>query len=52
MMLLALALQLDPVFIGAHHLARYVIVSFSVSLVAHAIIRRMKGSEGGDDAAH
>ena len=52
MMLLALALQLDPVFIGAHHLARYVIVSFSVSLVAHAIIRRMKGSESGDDAAH
>ena len=41
MMLLALALQLDPVFVGAHHLARYVMVSMGVSLLAHAIIRRM-----------
>ncbi len=40
MMLLALALQLDPVFVGAHHLARYVLVSLSVSFLAHAIIRR------------
>jgi uncharacterized protein len=40
MMLLALALQLDPVFVGAHHLARYVIVSLGVSFVADAIIRR------------
>jgi membrane AbrB-like protein len=40
MMLLALALQLDPVFVGAHHLARYVIVSLGISFVADAIIRR------------
>ncbi len=40
MMLLALALQLDPVFVGAHHLARYVIVSMGVPFAAHAIIRR------------
>jgi membrane AbrB-like protein len=40
MMLLALALQLDPVFIGAHHLARYVLVSLGVPFAAHAIIRR------------
>ena len=42
MMLLALALHLDPVFVGSHHLARYVIVSLGVSFAAHAIIRRMR----------
>ncbi|HEX5867715.1 MAG TPA: AbrB family transcriptional regulator [Beijerinckiaceae bacterium] len=44
MMLLALALQLDPVFVGAHHLARYVLVSLGVSFVADAIIRRQARS--------
>jgi uncharacterized protein len=48
MMLLALALQLDPVFVGAHHLARYVLVSLSVSFVAHAIIRREARKAPGD----
>jgi uncharacterized protein len=33
MMVLALALHLDPIFVGAHHLARYVLVSMSVPLV-------------------
>ena len=42
MMLLALALHLDPVFVGAHHLARYVIVSVGVTSAANLIIRRMK----------
>ncbi len=46
-MLLALALHLDPVFVGAHHLARYFIVSLGVSFAANAIIRRMKRSEAG-----
>jgi membrane AbrB-like protein len=35
MMVLALALHLDPIFIGAHHLARYLLVSVSVPLVGH-----------------
>lgn len=30
MMVLALALQLDPIFIGAHHLARYLLVSLTI----------------------
>jgi membrane AbrB-like protein len=42
MMLLALALHLDPVFVGAHHLARYVMVSVGVSFAANLLIRRMK----------
>ena len=33
MMVLALALHLDPIFIGAHHLARYILVSLSVPMV-------------------
>ena len=33
MMVLALALQLDPIFIGAHHLSRYLLVSLSIPLI-------------------
>jgi uncharacterized membrane protein AbrB (regulator of aidB expression) len=35
MMVLALALHLDPVFVGAHHLARFLLVSLLVPLLAH-----------------
>ena len=34
MMVLALALHLDPVYVGAHHLARFLVVSFSVAIGA------------------
>jgi hypothetical protein len=34
MMVLALALGLDPIFVGAHHLSRYLLVSVSVPLLA------------------
>jgi membrane AbrB-like protein len=40
MMLLALALHLDPVFVGAHHLARFLAVSLTLPLLAGAAIRR------------
>ncbi len=33
MMVLALALHLDPIFIGAHHLSRYLLVSLSIPLL-------------------
>jgi membrane AbrB-like protein len=46
MMLLALALHLDPVFVGAHHLARYLIVSLGVSFAANHIMRRSERSGG------
>ncbi|HEX2727376.1 MAG TPA: AbrB family transcriptional regulator, partial [Beijerinckiaceae bacterium] len=42
LMLLALALHLDPVFVGAHHLARYMLVSIGIPLAANMIIRRTK----------
>jgi membrane AbrB-like protein len=34
MMVLALALHLDPVYVGAHHLVRFLIVTFAVVVVA------------------
>jgi uncharacterized protein len=40
MMVLALAMHLDPVYVGAHHLTRFLVVSFSVALVARRLARR------------
>ncbi len=34
MMLLALALHLDPVYVGAHHLTRVILVFMAIPLVA------------------
>jgi membrane AbrB-like protein len=39
MLIMALALHLDPVFIGAHHLARFLIVSTGIPLAARFIMR-------------
>ena len=40
MMVLALALHLDPVYVGAHHVARFLAVSFSVAVLARQLVRR------------
>lgn len=42
MMLLALALYLDPVYVGAHHLTRIFYVSLTMPLVARRSARRLK----------
>jgi uncharacterized membrane protein AbrB (regulator of aidB expression) len=39
MMIMALALHLDPVFIGAHHLARFIIVSMGIPLAVRRMTR-------------
>jgi len=39
MMVLALALHLDPVFVGALHLSRFLLVSLLVPFLAHRIRR-------------
>ena len=39
MMVLALALHLDPVYVGAHHLARFLVVTFSVAVAARRIAK-------------
>ena len=49
MMLLALALHLDPVYVGAHHLARIFFVSLTMPLIARAASRR-KPRPPRDDA--
>jgi uncharacterized membrane protein AbrB (regulator of aidB expression) len=37
MMVLALALHLDPVFVGALHLSRFLLVSLLVPFLAHRL---------------
>jgi len=37
MMVLALALHLDPVYVGAHHLARFLVVTISVAVAARRL---------------
>jgi len=40
MMVLALALHLDPVFVGAHHIARFLVVTFTVAIAARRIVKQ------------
>jgi membrane AbrB-like protein len=40
MMVLALALHLDPIFVGAHHLVRFLVVSLAVAVAARRFPRR------------
>jgi hypothetical protein len=47
MMVLALALRLDPVYVGAHQLARWLVVTFAVALSA----RRLSGRKVVPDKA-
>jgi hypothetical protein len=37
---LALALRLDPVYVGAHQLARWLVVTFAVALSARRLGKR------------
>jgi len=39
MMVLALALHLDPVYVGAHHLVRFLVVTFSVAFAARRLVK-------------
>ena len=43
MMLLALALHLDPVYVGAHHVTRIVMVSLSMPLIARRVAHKPQG---------
>jgi hypothetical protein len=47
MMVLALALHLDPVYVGAHHLARFLIVTISVGVAARRLARKAKVTPDG-----
>jgi membrane AbrB-like protein len=40
MMVLALALHLDPIYVGAHHLTRFLVVSLAAAAAARRLVRR------------
>jgi membrane AbrB-like protein len=40
MMVLALALNLDPVFVGAHHVARFLVVTITVAIAARRLAKK------------
>ncbi len=42
MMVLALALHLDPVFVGAHHVARFLVVTITVAIAARRLAKKEK----------
>jgi uncharacterized membrane protein AbrB (regulator of aidB expression) len=41
MMVLALALHLDPVYVGAHHLVRFLVVTFAVAFGTRRIAKEL-----------
>ena len=51
MMLLALALNLDPVYVGAHHLVRIFFVSLTMPLVARRAAPARKAADAASAAA-
>jgi uncharacterized protein len=48
MMVLALALHLDPVYVGAHHLARFLVVTVAIAVAA----RRIAGKDANELEPH
>ena len=36
-MVLALALNLDPIYVGAHHLVRFLVVSLAIAVAARRV---------------
>ncbi len=47
MMVLALALHLDPIYVGAHHLARFLVVTFSIAIGARRMARQKPAASDG-----
>ncbi len=47
MMVLALALHLDPVYVGAHHLARFLVVTIAIAVAARRVARQGSVSADG-----
>jgi len=48
---LAFALNLDPAYVGTHHIARLIFVSLVVPVVVHAVRRRAAAKVTPDTAA-
>jgi uncharacterized protein len=47
MMVLALALHLDPVYVGAHHLARFLVVTFAIAVAARGVATKSPSQRHG-----
>jgi len=47
MMVLALALHLDPVYVGAHHLARFLVVTFAIAVAARRVATKSPSQRHG-----
>jgi membrane AbrB-like protein len=45
MMVLALALHLDPVYVGAHHIARFIVVTITVGMAARRLAEKNPPSQ-------
>lgn len=50
MMVLALSLNIDPVFVGAHQLARFLVVSLSLPVFAHLFARKGRPPDDKPDS--
>jgi uncharacterized protein len=50
MMVLALALHLDPVYVGAHHLARFLVVTVAIAVAARRVARQRSRSADGEQS--
>jgi membrane AbrB-like protein len=49
MMVLSLALHLDPIYVGAHHVARFIVVTFTVAIAARRIAKDKTETGTGTD---
>jgi uncharacterized membrane protein AbrB (regulator of aidB expression) len=45
---LALALHLDPVYVGAHHLARFLVVTLAIAVAARRITTKRPLHDAAD----
>ena len=48
MMVLALALHLDPVYVGAHHLARFLVVTVAIAVAARRVAKKEQDAQDRD----
>ena len=49
MTMMAFALGLDPLYVGAHHIARFLMISFSLPFVARALPQGEKAASGAPE---
>ena len=50
MMVLALSLGVDPIFVSAHHLARYFLINLTLPFLVARMLRAKAGEHPGDAA--